>query len=167
MIVDLNDAPGANLSFDCEVSPDLEEEAARIAEPLKASGIILRTGPKVVVEGRVNGFVDCDCVRCLRSMRLPVDLSFREVFVPAELFDNESESQIAGEDMDASLLSDDVLDISEIVREQVLLFLPEQIFCEPGCRGLCPDCGANLNDSECGCGREEIDPRWSALKDIK
>ena len=59
------------------------------------------------------------------------------------------------------------LDLKEIIREQILLNLPEQVFCTPDCKGLCPKCGANRNLIDCNCNETEIDPRWAALKNLR
>lgn len=59
------------------------------------------------------------------------------------------------------------LDISQEIRDLVILSLPFQILCHPDCRGLCPRCGTNLNIQECGCQRDHFDPRWEALKHLK
>ena len=60
-----------------------------------------------------------------------------------------------------------VIDLDPIVREQVLLALPAYPVCNEGCKGLCPVCGANLNERECGCDRHVPDPRWAGLKNVK
>ena len=49
----------------------------------------------------------------------------------------------------------------------MLLALPDYVLCDPACKGLCPVCGADLNDGECGCERTVPDPRLAALKDLK
>jgi len=61
----------------------------------------------------------------------------------------------------------DELDLTELVREQILLNLPEQTFCNPDCKGLCPKCGQNRNLIDCNCEENETDPRWAALKNLK
>jgi uncharacterized protein len=53
------------------------------------------------------------------------------------------------------------------VREQILLNLPEQVFCKEDCKGLCQKCGANRNLIDCKCDSDETDPRWAALKNLK
>ncbi len=59
------------------------------------------------------------------------------------------------------------LDLSNAVREEVILALNPYVVCDPGCRGLCPRCGTNLNERSCGCAEEERDPRWEALRALK
>jgi len=60
--------------------------------------------------------------------------------------------------------ADDTVDLSEVVRQHLLLALPIAPRCREACRGLCPTCGADLNVGRCGCVRDEIDPRLRALQ---
>jgi uncharacterized protein len=53
------------------------------------------------------------------------------------------------------------------VREEVVLAVNPYVVCDPECRGLCPKCGAKLDEGECGCADDEADPRWAALRDLK
>ena len=59
------------------------------------------------------------------------------------------------------------IDVSQEIRDLVVLSLPPQIFCSPECKGLCPGCGANLNTETCRCPKDEVDPRWEALKSLR
>jgi uncharacterized protein len=59
------------------------------------------------------------------------------------------------------------LDLTEAVREHVLLSVPEFVNCDEACRGFCPRCGANLNETTCECRTEEEDPRWAALRRLR
>ena len=74
---------------------------------------------------------------------------------------------MSGEDLSTDVLPDGRIELNDIVREQILLNLPEQVFCTEECKGLCPKCGADRNLINCNCEETEIDPRWSALKNLK
>jgi uncharacterized protein len=56
------------------------------------------------------------------------------------------------------------LDLGEPIREDVVLAAPPYVVCDPECKGLCPHCGADLNETTCDCGTAEPDPRWDALR---
>jgi uncharacterized protein len=117
---------------------------------------------EIVVRGTVNGSLLQECRRCLE----PVPGTLREevtmVFVPAT-------SEGAEEDGDVRLFDDHVaeLDLSEAMREEILLAIDLFVVCDPECRGLCPQCGVNRNNETCSCGTEESDPRWDALRALK
>jgi uncharacterized protein len=59
------------------------------------------------------------------------------------------------------------LDVSQEIRDTVILGLPSKILCREDCRGICPRCGANLNETNCDCIKEAVDPRWEALQNLK
>ena len=75
--------------------------------------------------------------------------------------------EVTIEDLDESPVPGGEIDLKEVVREQIMLALPEQVFCKDDCKGLCPKCGANGNLIDCKCADDEIDPRWAALKNLK
>ncbi len=92
---------------------------------------------------------------------------FEAVYVPSEELLSEGEAELEADDLDVDVLDADQMDMREVVREQLLLNLPDQIFCKEDCKGLCQKCGANLNLIDCSCKETEIDPRWAALKNLK
>lgn len=88
------------------------------------------------------------CDRCLSPVELPVEEDFTHVVV----------SQIASEQNDSEYLlaSDAMLDLAEVVMTDLRLTLPSKTLCSPDCKGLCPVCGCNRNESECGCSSEDF-----------
>ena len=117
---------------------------------------------EIVVRGTVQGKLRQECRRCLE----PVPVALREevtmVFVP-------STSEDVDEDGDVRLFDDHVaeLDLSDSVREEILLGTDLFVVCDPECRGLCPRCGVNRNIETCSCVRVESDSRWDALRALK
>ena len=68
---------------------------------------------------------------------------------------------------DAVVKTEANLQMPPAVREQILLYIPSSPLCREDCPGLCPSCGKDLNEGECGCDRAVMDPRWAALKGIQ
>ncbi|MFZ9157663.1 MAG: YceD family protein, partial [Ilumatobacteraceae bacterium] len=68
---------------------------------------------------------------------------------------------------DAFPIENDQIDLATMVRESVLLDLPDSPVCRPDCAGLCPACGADRNLGDCGCRIETPDPRWAGLDAIR
>ena len=64
------------------------------------------------------------------------------------------------------VVPDETLDVDQLVTEDILLDLPSKFLCSPNCRGLCPRCGKDLNEGDCGCEREDVDPRLAVLKEL-
>jgi len=124
----------------------------------------IKFGKNVQVEGSIHVSVSMKCSRCLGDFGYPLDIAFREEYSPSEELDREGERELTGGEMNLAFYSNDEIDIGELVKEQVLLALPMKPLCSEKCRGICPACGANLNERACECRAENIDPRLAPLK---
>ncbi len=128
--------------------------------------------------------VKAECKRCLGPAELELELQFSLSLARKAPERPEGERPVArserrGQGSDGSTASFDLqsmeeeffegreIDLGGIVREQILLALPMDALCREDCRGLCPVCGKDLNQAECGCERQPADPRWGALKNVK
>ncbi len=143
-----------------------DEDFALSVRPL-VSGRVDRTGVDVRVRGHLQAQITAPCDRCLELVALPVDRQFDLYYTKsdAETADvGERELQLG--DLDFGFLDDEEIDLDELVREQLTLSLPVRVLCREDCRGLCPQCGTDLNRGICDC-RPPIDPRWQALADLK
>ena len=117
---------------------------------------------EVVVRGKVAGAVKQECRRCLRPVAGTFDEEVTMVFSADTTAEDSDEGHV--------FVFDPVhrdLDVSDAVRQEVILAMNPYVVCDPECRGLCPRCGANLNEEACGCTAEEVDPRWEALRALK
>ncbi|MGD8288980.1 MAG: DUF177 domain-containing protein [Gemmatimonadota bacterium] len=117
---------------------------------------------EIVGRGRVSGTLLGECRRCLKPVRTKLDEELTLVFVTGE---SEADSEDAGAFSYDPGAGD--LDLSEAVREEVLLAMNPYVVCDPECPGLCPKCGKNLKEGPCGCTEDESDPRWDALRELK
>lgn len=115
---------------------------------------------EVVVRGTVKGRLSQECRRCLDPLETGFDEEITVVFVSSEdAHRDEDEYVFGGTGAD--------LDLSGAVREEVILAINPYVVCDPECKGLCPRCGADLNEGPCGCAVQEVDPRWEALRALK
>ncbi len=114
--------------------------------------------------GEVIAPVEIECSRCLEPYadKLHGELNFivRKADARAVM------SADDGEDVILLHPNDNVVDMTDQIRQVLTLALPMKPICSEGCRGLCPDCGANLNEETCDCRSDEIDERWEGLKDL-
>ena len=110
----------------------------------------------------VSTSVNFACDRCLEPFVQKLETDFHAVFYSAG-------SHFVDIDDDSHRLDPEVIDIdiAEDIRETILLALPLKLLCQPDCKGLCPQCGANLNLESCSCPTEIVDPRWEKLKQLK
>lgn len=126
----------------------------------------LRAGPdgiRVRVRAEVEGLADCD--RCLEPVAVPIRLDYRELYLTPEQAGPRGAGDDGG-DVRRIVYEGDAIDLSEGLRQNLLLALPMKVVCREDCRGLCPRCGRNLNEGECGCRVEDIDPRMEALRPL-
>lgn len=145
-----------------------EDEHARLTSPATVEGRASRKGEEVRLRGRINAEVEVLCDRCLAAVRLPLEVEFDAAFIPRELVARKTENvELLSEDMGLAAYEGDAVDLDELAREQLLLALPSRRLCREECKGLCPECGADLNAGQCSCEQGGTDPRWSALADLK
>lgn len=144
---------------------DLEGEG-EVAGDARFDGETHRDGARVHVSGMITAEVALQCTRCLEPLGRKIEVAFDDVFVDANLETRNAETELTVADMDESLVIGGRVDLAEVVREQILLALPEQVFCSEDCLGLCAICGGNRNLVDCNCDQREGDPRWAALKNF-
>jgi uncharacterized protein len=140
------------LDLPIEVRDDAGPDTAHVFIKVK------RFGKKVLAEGTVRISVSLNCGRCLRNVSCPIETKFSEEYNPAEDLDKEEEQELTDRELDLGYYSNDELDISELIREQILLSVPMKPLCGADCQGICPKCGKDLNEGACGCKTEELDP---------
>lgn len=143
---------------------DLELVDTKLAGDVEFTGEKVRIDQKAHIRGHVSGEVEIECTRCTTPVIRPINIEFDDVFVDEPSCDGEA--AIEETELDESYVENGEIDLAEVVREQILLDLPEQVYCSDGCKGLCPKCGANRNLIDCNCNFNEIDPRWAALKGL-
>ena len=127
---------------------------ARIEATIAGSG-------EVVIRGSVQGSLVQECRRCLAELNSPFDTELTLVFVPADELGEDPAGDVYPLEASAT-----VLDLRGPIHEELVLTVPSYAFCKEDCRGLCPRCGTNLNEQDCQCSEEDVDPRWDALRTL-
>ena len=145
---------------------DLELDDVTVNGETTFNGNAVRKGDEVVVSGNIATSVESICVRCLEKVDSQIAIEFADRFVESAE-DAPTELSLDADDLDVGYVYDGKIDLMEVVREHIILALPEQVFCSKNCQGLCPKCGSNRNLIDCKCIEAEVDPRWSALKSLK
>ena len=124
-----------------------------------------RAAQQARLVGSVNATVAFECDRCLKPLSAKVEQSFDLLYLPP--LGAGDEHELHDDDLSIAFYQGETIDVDDLVREQVELALPMARLCSEACRGLCSQCGANLNQGDCACANEPIDPRWAALRDFK
>ena len=136
--------------------PLVRDSGVALVSPLVVSGRLSTAGEgKYYWQARLATVVQAECRRCLKAVRVPLSQSLGLVFVAEEDARGDDDCYVVPRRAT-------VLDLSEAVREELILAVPQYVECRDDCRGLCPRCGADLNLGPCGC-QPETDPRWAAL----
>lgn len=128
----------------------------------------------VFARGRLTGWFEVACRRCIEGMRVPLDEELVVTYLPKNQMlpdpdlaeAGEEGIELSAEDLDVSTYEGEVVDLEPLLREQLILAVPFAPLCKESCKGLCPQCGADLNREQCAC-EPILDPRLAALKDIK
>jgi len=154
------DEPTAELNLVLEQGPTQDYE---FVGPAHVTITYYRAGQDIFLSGRVVAQVEGQCARCLEAFRFSFDAPFSYVLVPKIA----PRVELDTEDLDLSFYQGDEIDVSPLVREQVLLALPTRPLCNEACQGLCPVCGANRNSAACNCREETGDPRFAILRNLK
>jgi len=127
-----------------------------LAAPLAVTGRFSTAGTgRYYWQARLATVVRAECRRCLAPVDVPLSQPLGLVFVAEE-------DAVPDDDCYVVPRRAAAVDLSEAVREELLLAVPQYVECREDCRGLCPRCGADLNAGPCGC-QQEMDPRWEAL----
>jgi len=126
---------------------------------------IYKNGEDVVVSGRVKATLGLPCGLCLAPARVDFDVPVKAVFRPEP--DDDSDEDLDAEDVYPH--DRKMVELDKLVREIVILSVPISVKCKESCRGLCPECGADRNVTDCGhtVRRDEAVPKLAALKDLK
>jgi uncharacterized protein len=140
-----------------EVNPaDFEGLALEFQGPVVIRGKVTNTGSGFLLEAELNLDYQVSCDRCLDETRQTQKIDIKEEFVPGRDISDETVYGFSG----------DLIDLTECLRDQIILALPMKFLCSPECRGFCPKCGKNLNMEECHCSEETINHQFEAIKNL-
>jgi uncharacterized protein len=124
---------------------------------LVGNALITRTAHGLLLQAKLYAQVSAECARCLNDFSQPLGAEFTELY--AFTPNSATESGLL-------LPETGIIDIGPFVREEMLLAIPMSPICSPDCKGLCPICGENLNETVCNHEDESLDPRLSVLKTL-
>ena len=150
--------PGASLPF--EFSLDLSGEVffgeQPVTNPVLVSGRVRNTADVLTLEGTATSELEYTCDRCMKPFRREKTVELQ--YLLAEAIEGEDEEEIV-------LLEDGEVDIGELAYTAFILDMDTKHLCSEDCKGLCPGCGVDLNETACRC-KKQVDPRWAALEQL-
>lgn len=158
-ISSIRETHGGSIPFEGNLEIDTSgiEMEVELIQPVAVKGLITNTGNGFLVQGEVAYTYRTNCDRCLERVFGSTKVNVAEQFASYSLVKT---------DEPVYLVQGDMIDLSDCIREQVFLSLPMKITCEADCRGLCSQCGQNLNHQECSCHNESFNPQFLKLKTL-
>jgi uncharacterized protein len=171
-IVEIKDKP-IDLSATEEVAdyPTLmtlqESGECRFLGPLLVQLTVAREYDHIRVHGRVGTKVRLGCSRCLVEYDMEIDAPFTIFYMPAAAgISQDEEVELTDEDLVSAIYEGDEIDFTLEISEQILTEIPFKPLCNEECRGLCPECGSDLNETGCGCKDASFSIKFGALKNL-
>lgn len=159
MIVSLSKLRGGSDDFiDFDYNIDLTDEEVNFyhpfKEPVRICGSITDKSEVIRLAGTIETTVHAQCARCNAAVNYEkaVDISFSLAY------------SVQNEDSnDIYIIESEDIELDDIFVPELLMDMEMAVYCAEDCKGLCPKCGKNLNDGDCGCVHKEIDPRLYKL----
>jgi uncharacterized protein len=137
----------------------------RFPQPLDVHTEYYRSGADLFFQGRIAGTIEGHCGRCLKIYSFPLEKEFDFVLAPDTT--SPKNKELSAGELGLSFYRGDEVNLEPLIREQVLLALPTRPLCDENCRGLCPNCGVDLNERDCRCHSSQSDPRMAIFRDMK
>jgi uncharacterized protein len=150
-----------NASLDVEFNETLEElneatDGFEFNDAVNFIGTLAKIGGIIKLQGKLKTTYAVKCYRCLKDISGNLDINVKENFVNSE---NNSDSEIY-------TYVGNNLEINTALRDNIILNLPMKQVCSEDCKGLCPNCGTDLNVGTCECKGNDINPKMEALKNF-
>ena len=157
------------LTFDYELAPDIDPEdtssflyGVSFPSPMKVKGEITNTAGYMRMHLDMSVDYSTVCARCLAPVNGEFSLSLEKTVAPKNLLVGLDEDKLD----DYAIIENGFLDMDEPLLCELEMAFPIRFLCREDCKGLCPKCGNNLNDGECGCVTKEIDPRLAPFQKL-
>ena len=143
------------MELDFEEAPSYKEpaEGCLLDGKLSFTGTLTNTNGILQLNGNLMAAYSSECYRCLCAVSKALELRIKENFI----------NSADDEQSDMYPFEGKVIDISKALNDNIILNLPMKQLCSNNCKGLCSKCGANLNEAECSCNKDNIDPRMEGL----
>lgn len=166
MKMKVSDIPDDGLEIDLSVNVDLTGEVSQVV-PCKTHLSAYRDDDTVTITGSIDGRVKLSCSRCLEDFQYALHADTHVIYLPEkELLTSKEHQSLMEEELSTASYSEDEIDLPDMIREQVSINIPMKPLCSEKCRGLCTQCGCNLNRSQCSCEGTGTDSRWMKLRTL-
>ena len=145
------------------------ESGLKLREAVTGEVTFSNTGNFVVARGKFHTKMELECSRCLKSYTMDVDMPIDEAFSitpPVPEMVQEDEEEELPEDAKEPLFEENVFNLTELLRQNILVAVPIKPLCEEACQGLCPQCGKDLNEGSCECPPDQETSAFAELASL-
>ena len=140
-------------------------EGLNVHAPAELRMKLLKFGRDFNVRGGLTTRLGFECSRCLEHFEVEIDVTFNNIYTQMQTI-SDLDFELEHVDLETSIIEGDHIDLRDLVYEQLVLQVPIKPLCRDDCKGLCPECGQDLNQKECGCFKDIGDPRFAVLKNL-
>ena len=156
-----------NFEYELVIDTDPEDTSSYLygvsfPSPMKVKGDITNTAGYMRMQLSASIEYISSCARCLTEVPGVFTFDLEKTVAPREVLSDLDEDKLD----DYAIIENGFLDIDEQIREQLEMEFPLRFLCREDCKGLCSKCGKNLNDGECDCDKNDIDPRCAPLQKL-
>ena len=173
MLIDINRLQNRDGPLVLEVKLDdgdlnLRSHVMGLEQPVHSELKVALLGDQVLVAGDIRAELQVICSRCLKPFGQKIQKTFELEYRPDPTVEEEGEEfGLAYTDLTIGFYRNHELDVSAMISEQIVFEVPMKPVCKETCKGLCGQCGADLNKGKCSCERQTVDPRLAVLLDFK
>ena len=172
-VKDLDHGP-FTLKVDCDPADlQLTDDEYDFPSPVTGEVVFSQVRPRVVAEGTLKTTIQSQCVRCLNDALMPLDIPVNAIYENKKEMQEGRSEVVTAEEQIVTPYNGEWIQPEDELREAILLELPALPLCRPDCKGLCPKCGADLNEGQCSCQidatdeTQEVSPWKAAIKGVK
>jgi uncharacterized protein len=133
------------------------------SKPVRVAVVLDKTGSQAFLRGQIQTTGTFLCDRCTSTFEHPVLSTYQMCYLP----EGSDASETDPAELQVLTAGSTVIEITEDVRQTILLSVPLKLLCSENCEGLCPQCGTNLNVETCSCEVSLDDPRWESLRTLR
>ncbi|MFC2171320.1 DUF177 domain-containing protein [Acidobacteriota bacterium] len=119
------------------------------------------------LDGQLDGQAKGICSRCAEDFEFVYKREFHLCLEPSsDITEQNRDVEVAEDDVNLCYYTEKQFDLEQLIEEQITLALPIRLLCRDECKGVCPECGSNRNQGDCGCKTDDVDPRLAPLKKL-
>ena len=172
MVFSIEEIGDEGLCFSLVLKKDqleIDQAGLNVSVDITINGSLTRIDDDVYLKGTVMTDVVASCSRCLDTLLYPIDSRLKSHFAPSDdRFTSVRDVELHASDIDAEVYENQQIDLTQSIRDSILLAVPVICLCKEDCKGICSQCGKNLNQGLCKCENESFtDPRLESLKIFK